>query len=105
MVVPILAGLHAVATADALCCIEQDASRFAVSESTCWNEVAVLLSQSLGGIVGHQRSFPELRSLTIYHFRFPPVNKFTEGNMHLWLNRKRSILWLTPPIDVGSEKK
>jgi hypothetical protein len=63
-----------VAATDALGRIEQDAPRFAVYKSTCWNQVAVLLSQSFGWIRSHQMSFPESHSLTIYHFRFAPVN-------------------------------
>jgi hypothetical protein len=74
MIVPIFAGLHAVAAADALGGVEQDASRFAVYEPTGRNEVAVLLNQSLGWIGSHAASFLESYSLTVYHFRFAPVN-------------------------------
>jgi hypothetical protein len=53
VIIPILAGLHAVAAADALGRVKQNAPRFAVYESTCWNQIAVLFSQSFGWIRSH----------------------------------------------------
>ena len=49
-------------------------------------------------------SFPELHSLTIYHFRFAPVNKLTEGKARL-ADSIRFESRADTPIDAASEKK
>jgi hypothetical protein len=49
MIIPVLTGLDTMATADAFCCIEENASRFAVTQFAGWDEIAVRLTKNLGG--------------------------------------------------------
>ena len=57
MIVPILARLYAMATADALGRVEKNAARLAVYEPAGGHQVAVLLSQSFNRTSGHELSF------------------------------------------------
>lgn len=56
MIVPVLTRLDTMATADAFCCIEENASRFAVTQFARWDEVAVLLTKNLRGTFAHAAS-------------------------------------------------
>jgi hypothetical protein len=104
VIVPILAGLHAVAAADAPGRIEQDAPWSTVHEASRGYQITVLLGQGLGYAIGHAASFLDSCSLTIYHFRFTQVNKFTEEKICLPA-RSQIDKHLSAPIDADSQKK
>jgi hypothetical protein len=75
MIIPVLTGLDTMATADAFCCIEENASRFAIIQFARWDEVAVLLTKNLRGTFAHAASLAD-RFLTpdVYHFLLATVN-------------------------------
>jgi hypothetical protein len=56
VIVPVFTRLHAVAAANTLGGIEENASRLAVSEPRRGNEIAVFYRQSFGGIYSHAAS-------------------------------------------------
>jgi len=62
MIVPILARLYAMATADALGRVEKNAARLAVEQPAGGHEVAVFLSESLIGMYHRARSFRILQT-------------------------------------------
>ena len=77
MIVPILARLYAMATADALGRVDKNAARLAVYEPAGGHQLAVLLSQSFNRTSGHEfvLSSPARKlSAVIYHFEFQSVN-------------------------------
>jgi hypothetical protein len=76
MIVPILARLYAMATADALGRVEKNAAWLAVYKPAGGHQLAVLLSQSFNRTSGHELSFRPARKLSavIYHFEFQSVN-------------------------------
>src|SRR5215469_4449469 len=91
MVVPIFAGLDAVAAADALRCVEQITSWFPVLEPGSGHQVAVLLSKKFGGIFRHAASFLANHfssKRNVYHLLFAVVNSVF--NL-LTLNSKKKV--------------
>jgi hypothetical protein len=77
VIVPVFTRLHAVAAANTLGGIEENAPRLAVSEPRRGNEIAVFYCQSFGGIYSHAASFPELEKFQqrlVYHLSFVTVN-------------------------------
>ena len=72
VIVPVLTCLNTVTAADALGRIEENASRFSVEKFSGWNQVSVLLSQSVGRSVRHAAS-SVIISNTEYHVFFVAV--------------------------------
>ena len=57
MIIPVFAGLHAMATADALGGIEQNAARLAVEQPSGGNQVAVFLIKNICRFRRHAAPF------------------------------------------------
>jgi hypothetical protein len=89
MIVPVLTSLDAVTTPYAFGCVEENASRFAVTQSARWDEVAVLLTRSFQGTFSHERpsSYSFFLTPEVYHFLFTTVN-YGRGNKEVYQLRR-----------------